>query len=61
MQKIIAYCRDRGTGRMIGQILSDNQAMRKLAEELGFTSHRVPSSDIVEVTLNLRSARPARP
>jgi acetyltransferase len=60
MQKIVAYCRERGTGRIIGQILSENQGMRKLAEEFGFTSRRVPGGDIVEVTLNLRPASQSR-
>lgn len=54
MRKIIAYCRQRGTAEIIGDILRENQAMRALAAELGFKT--VPGhtgSDVVQVSLTL--------
>lgn len=54
MRKIIAYCRQRGTREIVGDILRENQAMRTLASELGFQSAGVPASDVVEVRLPLQ-------
>lgn len=54
MRKIIDYCRQRGTGEIIGDILRENQAMRTLAAELGFeTLPPVSGSDSVVVRLPL--------
>jgi acetyltransferase len=36
MQKMIDYCRARGTVEMVGNVLSDNRPMLKLADRLGF-------------------------
>jgi acetyltransferase len=36
MRKLIAYCRSRGTQRLVGQVLPDNASMLRLARELGF-------------------------
>jgi acetyltransferase len=54
MRKIIAYCRQRGTREIVGDILRENQAMRTLASELGFQTVGVPASDVVEVRLPLQ-------
>jgi acetyltransferase len=54
MRKIIAYCRQRGTREIVGDILRENQAMRTLAAELGFQPVGAPSSDVVEVRLPLQ-------
>lgn len=54
MRKIIAYCRQRGTREIVGDILRENQAMRTLAAELGFQPVGVPASDVVEVRLPLQ-------
>lgn len=53
MRKIIAYCRQRGTREIVGDILRENQAMRTLAAELGFQPVGTPVSDVVEVRLPL--------
>ncbi len=37
MQKLIAYCRGRGTHAIVGEALSDNTALRRLVTGLGFT------------------------
>jgi len=55
MRKIIAYCKQRGTGEIIGDILRENQAMRSLAAELGFETIPVMGSDALEVRLPLLS------
>lgn len=36
MEKIIRYCRDRGTGELCGEVLTENRAMQALARKLGF-------------------------
>jgi acetyltransferase len=54
MRKIIAYCRQRGTREIVGDILRENQAMRTLASELGFQPVGPPASDVVEVRLPLQ-------
>ncbi|SDX70354.1 bifunctional acetate--CoA ligase family protein/GNAT family N-acetyltransferase [Marinobacter mobilis] len=36
MQKMIDYCRSRGTMEMVGNVLPDNRPMLTLAEQLGF-------------------------
>ena len=56
MRKIIEYCRSRGTGELVGQILVENIAMRKLAKTLGFTEAASLDSEIVEVRLPLTAA-----
>ncbi len=52
MQKIIAYCRDRGTARMIGSILRDNRGMLGLADKFGFR-RRPSTGKVVDVELPL--------
>ena len=37
MQHLIAYCRTRGIGAIVGESLSDNAALRRLVRRLGFT------------------------
>lgn len=54
MDKMIAYCRARGTRYYVGQVLRSNQPMLGLVEYLGFEIHRVPDEeDIKEVKLLL--------
>ncbi|MFN3232551.1 MAG: GNAT family N-acetyltransferase [Alphaproteobacteria bacterium] len=53
MQKIIDYCRQRGTGEIFGHVLADNHAMRDMAEGLGFRIKRGPDPTVVEVVLPL--------
>jgi acetyltransferase len=54
MEKMIRYCRDRGIGRITGQILQENTAMRQLAANLGFEIRTVRSERLIEATLDLR-------
>ncbi len=56
MEKVIRYCRDRGTGAIVGQVLLDNHRMLKLAETLGFTKHYDAADEVVEVRLELPAA-----
>ena len=55
LDKMIAYCRDRGTNQMVGQVMSDNRAMLALAESRGFRRRRGDSFDIVDVRLDLQA------
>lgn len=56
MLKMIDYCRARGTGQIVGQILTDNTRMLKFVESLGFKRLRYVEGDIIEVALDLRGA-----
>ena len=55
MLKMIAYCRARGTGKIVGQVLTDNTRMLKFVESLGFKRIKYVEGDIVEVALDLRA------
>ena len=53
LDKMIGYCRDRGTDWMVGQVLEDNRLMMQLAESKGFVRKRVMNEGVFEVTLKL--------
>ena len=53
LDKMIAYCRARGTGRLVGQVMAANRAMLGLAESRGFHHRRGEDLETVEVTLGL--------
>jgi acetyltransferase len=53
MEKIIEYCRSRGTRAITGMILRDNRRMLDLVHSLGFTSRMSAEDDIIEVRLDL--------
>jgi acetyltransferase len=53
LDKMIHYCRSRGTQRIVGQVLRDNRRMLELVRGLGFESHKLPGEDVMEVTLEL--------
>ncbi len=54
MRKMIAFLSGRGTQRMVGYVLRENEAMRKLARSLGFEPIAAPTdADAVFVALNL--------
>ena len=55
MNKIIGYSRDRGTKRLIGQVLLENSRMLAFAESLGFRRGQMVESDVVEMVLDLQS------
>lgn len=53
MQKMIAYCKSRGTKEIAGQMLADNQAMLALTRKLGFEQCKLPDEQLCEVRLRL--------
>jgi acetyltransferase len=53
LDKMVHYCRSRGTKAIVGQILRDNSKMLDLVLGMGFTSHGVIDEDVVEVSLKL--------
>ncbi|MFH1419310.1 MAG: bifunctional acetate--CoA ligase family protein/GNAT family N-acetyltransferase [Planctomycetota bacterium] len=54
MQKIIRYCKGRGTPEIIGQVLAENTAMLNLTRKLGFEITPVPDAGRCEVRLKLK-------
>jgi acetyltransferase len=59
LQKMIRYCRARGTREIVGQVLPDNRPMLELAHSLGFQSRFLPEDGAVEVRLSLQGAPPS--
>ncbi len=55
LEKMIRYCRKRGTERLIGQVLTDNAGMLELAQRTGFTKKLTAEGDAMEITLSLTS------
>jgi len=55
LEKMIAYCRARGTRTIVGQVMNENAKMRELARNLGFAQRMIPEEGVVEVTLDLQS------
>jgi acetyltransferase len=53
LDKMVHYCRSRGTKRIVGQVLRQNRRMLDLVHGIGFTSHLIQEEDVVEVTLEL--------
>jgi acetyltransferase len=53
LQKIIRYCRDRKTRRVVGQVLFENEEMLGLATALGFEKKLLAEDHIYELTLAL--------
>ena len=60
LEKLIRYCRDRGTSRMAGEVLSDNLRMTHLAAALGFTAE-VKDRGILTLTLDMGSDAASTP
>jgi len=56
LQRMIAYCKSRGTKEMVGQVMQDNKAMLSFVGQLGFTKARIPNENVYEVTLDLSEA-----
>jgi acetyltransferase len=55
MEKMIRYCRARGTGAMVGRVFKDNRRMLGLGESLGFRCRPVEDDRTVELRLELGS------
>ena len=53
MQKMIRYCRTRGTREIVGEILPENAAMLQLARDLNFVLCEDPGERLVHVHLAL--------
>ena len=58
LEKMIRYCRQRGIGELVGQVLPRNRSMLALAKDLGFASRWLRDEDTVEVRLPLDSRPP---
>ena len=58
MRKLIRTLDAHGTRRLVGTVLVENARMLQLAQDLGFTVHRVvPGSDTRDIELPLAAAR----
>ena len=60
LDKLVRYCRERGTGRLRGEVLSYNTGMLELGAELGFST-RLKERGLVEMSLDLQSQPPNEP
>lgn len=56
MEKVIRYCRDRGTQEIVGETLSHNQGLLGLVRPLGFEANRSLDNDTLLLKLPLRTA-----
>ncbi len=54
MNKLIDYFRRRGTQRIVGETLPDNQALLDLVRGFGFETRFEPAQETVELCLNLQ-------
>ncbi|RTE64550.1 bifunctional acyl-CoA synthetase/GNAT family N-acetyltransferase [Amphritea opalescens] len=53
MQKVIDYCKERGTLMLMGSTLTSNKSMQGLAQKLGFKNHYNMEEDVVEMEMML--------
>ncbi|WP_417519265.1 GNAT family N-acetyltransferase [Marinobacter sp.] len=53
MQKMIDYCRARGTVEMVGNVLADNRPMLQLAEHMGFEVKYNVEEEVMDLRLVL--------
>jgi acetyltransferase len=58
MRKLIRYCRERGTRRLWGSVMTDNAPMLHLSKTLGFQVRRT-DRNIEEIVLDLQAEQPA--
>ncbi len=54
LEKIIRYAANRGTGRMVGEVLRNNRAMLGLARRVGFETRTELDDDAVHLELDLQ-------
>jgi acetyltransferase len=54
MQKLIRYCRARGTAEMVGEALVENRGILATTAKLGFRHHKEPGEDTVRLVLPLQ-------
>ncbi len=53
MEKMIEFCRAKGVGTFVGQVLPSNRRMLTLCEKLGFTRKYLEDEEVFEVKLPL--------
>lgn len=54
MEKMLQYCRDRGTKKITGQVLMDNTAMLHMVRKFQFnTQASVEEQGVVTISLDL--------
>ncbi len=56
LNKLIDYCRERGTKQIVGRVLPSNQRMLSLAEKSRFQLTQLPDDEAMEVRLTLHCA-----
>jgi len=59
MIKLIDYCRSRGTGELVGPVLTENKRMLHFVEGLGFKRGKYVDHDVVEMVLDLKAENAA--
>jgi acetyltransferase len=53
LEKMIGYCRARGTKTMTGQVMAENHLMLDMVRNLGFRVRRLENEPVMETTLDL--------
>ena len=53
LEKMIGYCRARGTKTMAGQVMAGNHPMLDMVRALGFRVKRLEDEPVMETTLDL--------
>ncbi len=53
-EKMLRYCRSRGTRRIVAEVLPANERMLNLLTDLGFTSGPMSDDEVVELVLDLQ-------
>ncbi len=61
MEKMIRYCRERGTKVLCGQALLENGGMQGLAHKLGFDVSKNFDEEVAEMRLDLQAPTPSLP
>ena len=56
LRKLIRYCRERGTARLVGETLFDNEPMQRLAKRCGFRLKPAPEPGVILMELDLRAS-----
>jgi acetyltransferase len=54
MEKLVDYCRSRGTREITGETLTENVGLQKLAKRFGFDIRPIPNSETTALRLDLR-------
>ena len=54
MEKLIAYCRQRGTRAIVGEALPQNTRVIRLVRKLGFDVSKNPADDTMHLRLPLQ-------